>query len=296
LAYFTRTCERYGVTDPKEKYLGLTQYCSTTVSKFIRSLPSHAKLDYSMLVDELKYFYAHKEVVYSIDKVEAFTAKWRKKQITNLSQFKGYHMKYLELVGEAREGERITMWDYNRYFWEGLPDSLRQKIENRMININPELDVAVPFKISKVVKAAEHILSPHRFDRHLLAQTGYDSSEEEDSVPRPKHQPKGRSTRSQQSSSEDSEDDIQPLFKPKPPTPPRSPSKRKEVTIKKNDEIDDMLEKLVQTDADKPEFRTLSIKILRKEPNLKAEIEKLCETIRTAQHKPNLPRNSPRPP
>ena len=298
LEYYEQACERYSVTTSRDKYKGLIQYCAPKVIKTLKSLPSHKDKAYTRLVEELKYFYGDDEAIYNVNKVEAFATKWRQRKISDLEQFKKYHRKYLEIVGEAREADRITSWDYNRFFWEGLHESLRRKVENRMLTTNPDLDVTTPFKISKVVKAAEHILSPHRFDQHLLTRSGYNSSDvdETDVPPKPKPSSKPKYREVSEDDSDDSDDDIYPLFKSRPPTPPKPSPKGKVVKLKEDDEVDSLVEELAKMDINKPEFRALSIKILRKDPSLKGELDKMYETIKAAQPKPNYPRNPPRPP
>ena len=85
--------------------------------------------------------------------------------ITSISQFKRYHRKYLELVGEAKKSSQISAWDFDRYFWEGLHEEFRVRVEYCMLATNPSLDVSVPFRMTKIVNAAEychphHIKSP----------------------------------------------------------------------------------------------------------------------------------------
>jgi len=75
--------------------------------------------------------------------------------------FKQYHRKYLELVGMALAAGHISEQDNNRHFWEGIHHSLRRRIEDRMLVVDPDLDVSTPFDMRKVVKAVEHIYNKH---------------------------------------------------------------------------------------------------------------------------------------
>jgi len=130
LDYFRRTCLRHHVTKSEDKYQGLLQYCSDRVLTTLQNLDSSITQDYDELVKELYYFYGPNEATYSIGKIESFTAKWRKQMITSIDRFKRYHQKYLELVGEAKKSSQISDWDYDRYFWEGLHEAFRIRLEN----------------------------------------------------------------------------------------------------------------------------------------------------------------------
>ena len=125
LEYFLHLCEQNHVTSSEDKYKGLIQYCTHKLAKTLQCLPSHKDRDFEMLLQELEYFYGSREATYSIVKVEIFTSESRTVRITTLGQFVCYHRKYQELVGKAKEEGRLSKWDYNRYFWEGLHESLR---------------------------------------------------------------------------------------------------------------------------------------------------------------------------
>ena len=48
-----------------------------------------------------------------------------------------------------------------------------------MIATDPRLDVSVPFSITKIVNAAEYLLSSNRFDKNLISRTTLLSSDTE---------------------------------------------------------------------------------------------------------------------
>ena len=95
----------------------------------------------------------------------------------SLDQFKTYKLKFHGLVGTAREKRKISSRDVNRYFWEGLNESFRSRVEARMLVTNPDLDVSVPFTIKAITEGADYILNPNRFDQHLTTRKGYQSSD-----------------------------------------------------------------------------------------------------------------------
>ena len=300
LDYFQKTCIRYNITAPEDKYQGLLQYCSDRVLDTLDSLNSSETQDYDMLVKELKYFYGKNEAAYSVGKVEAFTAKWRQRPITSIDQFKRYHRKYLELVGEAKKFSQISLWDYHRYFWEGLPEKFRIKAEYRMLATDPNLDVSVPFEIFMVVKAAEYLLSPNRFDKHLISHTNYLSSETE---PEPEQPSKYSKPNKKLSSDSESDNEIRPLFKSKfseselpsisriaqPPTLKSSRRSKKE-----DKDIIELTRKLGDLSLNDQDYTVLFMEIISRDPSLKDVLE--TPQSRTARLGQRQVSQFPRPP
>ena len=145
----------------------------------------------------------------------------------------GYHRKYQELVGKAREEGWLSKWDYSRYFWEGLHKDLRHKIEDQVLAADPDLDIGVLFKLREVAGYANKILTPHRFDQHLFSHTAYYSSDTEPKQEMPKQHKKQESFESdledstapskgkhakhkkpkkEESSDNNSDDSVKPLY------------------------------------------------------------------------------------
>jgi len=302
LAHYKLACERHEVTASEELYQGLTQYCSPKIIRTLRNLPSHKHKDYNLLVGELKYFYGDSQKTYNIAKVEEFTNKWRQRRMKTINQFKRYHRKYLELVGQAREEKKISTWDYNRYFWEGLHETFRNLVEGRMLTITPDLDVSTPFSISKVVTGAEHILSPHRFDQHLFIKPGNHSS---DTEPESDPTPKRRKPKKESSSEDDSMEDELPPPRRKPYTPPRTfppsqpsfptrpPTGKSKDSKSKEDDIKTLVTQLSHLEISDPQYRVLYVDLIRKEPNLKDAFDR---PARRQAPRPFLTPSRPPPP
>ena len=192
----------------------------------VKKLPSYNSGDYRKLVKDLYYFLENDNHTYSISKVQSFTKKWRHRRIESLDQFKRYHRKYLELVGKAAGSRSMTEGDFNRYFWEGIHSSFRRKVENRMLVIDPDLDVSVPFDMAQIVKAAGYILNQRRFDQHLFAKSKYNSSDT-DSDSDDDYRPKriaSDSDSEQGNDSDASHDSRAPLIRKKKSSPSPRPS------------------------------------------------------------------------
>ena len=221
---FDLMCEQYRIYTPEEKYVRLLQLCGPKIAKSQKRMPSHKDKDYELLLKELKYFYGDTKTKFSIGRIEKFSAKWRARDISKIQTFKRYHRKYLELVGPARESRKISGWDYDRYFWEGLNRSFRRRIENRMLATNPDLDITQPFDLSHVANAAEYLLSTNRFDQHLFKQPGYGSSETESEPDMPPVRTKRKKRYSSYEDSESSSDtNVEMLPRRDRERPPKQP-------------------------------------------------------------------------
>src|SRR6266481_16828 len=57
----------------------------------------------------------------------------------------------------------------------GLPRHIRKRLEARLFQVDPNLSLTMPFHVNMIIKAAEHIFDPSRFDKDL------DSDNEESS-------------------------------------------------------------------------------------------------------------------
>jgi len=50
-----------------------------------------------------------------------------------------------------------------------------------MLATDPDSDVTKPFPISGIIRGAEYVLSPYRFDQHLSRKTNHQTSDTESS-------------------------------------------------------------------------------------------------------------------
>jgi hypothetical protein len=287
LQYYEHLCQEKGVTSPIQKYRGLLRYCSSKIANRLRSLPSHQHENYDKLLEDLEYFYGDGKGCLNMSKVESFTAKWREREIRTIDQFKDYQLKYHGLVGKARELGKIPDSDYNRYFWEGLHESFRIKVENRMLTTNPSLDVSTPFKISKIVKGADYILSPHRFDQHLLTKSKkpkyhYKDSDSDTESDTPSYRPKHHHSPAPDSEAEEESDVPQkplpqrPTSRVKlPPTPPKTPpTKHQKVKVQEdNEDFDRMIEELSKMNVGTPVYMAAYFQFCRRFPEFKEHLE-----------------------
>ena len=260
---FTDICSTAKVTSDAKKYKALLRNCIPKVAREIKGFPSYPYKDYKLLLQELQWFYGEDPKHFNIHRVRKFTSNSRRHKITSIKEFKSYHRKYLVLVGQARAHKKISREDYHRYFWEGLNVSLRNRIENRMLATDPDLDVTIPFHITKIVNAAEYVLSPFRFDQHLSGKSGYYSSETESEEERPARHHRKHVHVTYDNPFSSSEEDIEEPVKtrtrertPRLKSPPPQESKPKK---KQGEDMDKLISQMGQLNLADPRLQNLCI-------------------------------------
>ena len=305
LEAFNRICLRHNITTSREQYLGLLQYCTPKMAQSIRSYPSHASLEYPVLVDELKYFYGTRKVYFNKKEVNEFIEKWTRRPMVNFDRFLRYHRKYYELLGEARAQHLVSRRDYDGYFWEGLPKAFRKKVEYHMLATNHHLSNSSPFRMKEIVKAAQYILSPERFDKHLHQEdhqegTLYSESDQEVHTRRRKHV---RET----SSESESEAEVRPLSKPKtlrtiPHLSRKSKTKKPSAqgvkkVAKEDDDISELARRLADISLSGPDYTALYVEIVSMDPTFKDAFETpRNREARLSQKQTSPPSRPPLPP
>jgi len=208
LLHYERCCAQYQVTQDDQKCLGLPSYCSDNVATTIESLESFINGDYQALVKDLQWLYDgdRQTAEYHTGYIEEFGKEWRKETVANLETFKQYHREYIEVAGHLKNTNRIDANRFNQGFWEGLPADTRDRLERRMTDEDPSLDLAVPFPIEKIVKAAEFVFSRNRFDKHL--REGLDLSIRPKEKGESSRRPRSRKRREEASDAESEEEYV----------------------------------------------------------------------------------------
>ena len=194
LVHYESVCAQNKITDDKEKCKGIIQYCNDEVADTIESMDSYYNGDFPKLKEDLEWLYDgnRKRSETHRGDIEDFTRSWRKDKIENLEKFKKYHREFIRLAGALKISQRVTESEYDQYFWSGLHQWTRDRIEKRMTDDEPTLDLSVPFPIQKVRKAAEHIFSRDRFNKYLC---GGRASEDQSTKSKSKVKSRSRKSR-----------------------------------------------------------------------------------------------------
>ncbi|EGO27699.1 hypothetical protein SERLADRAFT_346823, partial [Serpula lacrymans var. lacrymans S7.9] len=164
--HYERICQANNVTADNEKCSSILQYCSTYVREIIEGMKHFITPSWNSLKDEiLQYFDAAKaEAKFKEHHLKQLVDASHKKKMGSLDDFKSYIRKYVRVGGWLLAKSKITQDVFNRFFWKGLPKTLRHHVENRLLQRDPTLDLSQPFVFDNVVKAVEHVLRRDRFD------------------------------------------------------------------------------------------------------------------------------------
>jgi hypothetical protein len=185
IQHYERLCDQNNVTLAKEKCETVTQYCSKKVGEFIEALESYSKSDWDQLKGDLLKFYDNDRSSkrYRQKDILAYTEETKLKKIKDLSTWKRYTRGFVCIGGWLKSKTKISEDEHATYFWQGIPRTLRMRIENRLLAQDPTRSLATPWPVEKVEAAAEAILQRDRFDRNLIDsdEEEQDETDEEDS-------------------------------------------------------------------------------------------------------------------
>jgi len=162
----------------------ITRYVSRSVAEVMEGLPEYHAKNWIDFVTQMKDLYNHVKVEkrYSAHDLDTFVADKTHKFIQNLSKFRKYQRGFFRIGGWLLQHQKITEDQFRKAFWMGLPLHVRNRLENRMLQVTPTLSVSKPFPIDLVIKAAEHIYDPSRFDREKEEAVSDDDSDDTDKV------------------------------------------------------------------------------------------------------------------
>ena len=222
------------------------------------------------MLNEVHYYFGDRSECLNLGKLEKLTKRTRQKKMLTMGQFQQYQLRFHQMVGPALEKERISTKDVNRYFWEGLEEGFRVRVEAHMLATNPELDVSVPFSIEDVRQGADYILNPNRFDQHLAAKDCLESSDSESDL--------GDLLKGQKylgdSSGEDSDDEVKPLIQRRQlHTPPKTPPRGKKSNKREEKDLDKLVEGMKKLQASEPAYWAQYACFVKEYPQLQNFIE-----------------------
>ena len=179
IKHYERLCSQRSVIDDIDKVENITQYCSKSVRECIESLNSYTEKDWRQLKrDILELYDADRErKKFRLKHLERFVKESRQEAgIESKSAWIEYKREFQTIAGWLRkEGKLKDVTQEYLYFWYGIPKSFRNKLENRLLILQPNHDLETPFTIDQVHHAAGQLLCRNRFDKER-----YDSDEDEE--------------------------------------------------------------------------------------------------------------------
>lgn len=139
-----------------EKCTRLVGYCDSNTQDLIEDVPSYRQGDWKGLVKQLKLYYVadDKSDKYTIDGLDRFTKK--KRSIQNKKEFLEYYREFCRRAGPVKDelGSTTT----NRYFWSGMPLTLRSDITGELMKREPGHSSKKPRPIEEIRKIAVYLL------------------------------------------------------------------------------------------------------------------------------------------
>lgn len=186
IKHYEKLCVQKSVTDDEERIQNITQYCSRSVREFMEGLPSYSGKNWEIFVqDLLEYFDAERYTKrYKRGDLEAYCKHMRHKKSTmRMPHWKSYNRKFIRIAGWLESHKKISSDEKALYFWKGIPQDFRDKLEARLLAIDPDHDLENPFDVESVSKVAKSLLQRNRFDNERSLsedETDYDSDSESD--------------------------------------------------------------------------------------------------------------------
>ena len=170
LHFYERLCQKHHVVSDKDRVESITQYCSQSVKKFMEGLQSYQIPNWNNFVRDIKKFYeADKDDRRFVTRDLEKLAKHSKlKSVKTMKAWNKYMRDFIRIAGWLRQHSRLAEYDYRYYFWIGIPEKLRAKLEARLVAQLPNHDMSEPFPTDDVIKVAEGLLHRRRFDRDRL--------------------------------------------------------------------------------------------------------------------------------
>ncbi|KZP28133.1 hypothetical protein FIBSPDRAFT_685114, partial [Athelia psychrophila] len=285
LIHYELLLEQHNIHNGKDRCELITRYVSDKVSQFIQALDSYNSHNWPALQsDILKYYDADKDTKkYRPEDLTKLVLQSKKQRIRNLAEWRHYGRKFITIGGWLLRKTKITTEVYATQYWSGIPRSLREKLENRLVANNPARSLVTPLSVAEINSAAEGLLQRDRFDSHFANSgsdsddsdsdsggNGSDSSDSSDDLKTRRrritkkakyHKGKGKVSVSQSESSSSEED--APVARLR-----GHKSQKIRVSGKSEPEIDSMIKELNSMSAHDPSYAVLVLKAMRIDPNV----------------------------
>ncbi|KZP29953.1 hypothetical protein FIBSPDRAFT_726795, partial [Athelia psychrophila] len=249
ILHYELLLKMHNVTDSEDRCDLITRYCSTDVTEFIKALPSYNNQNWqSMKEDLLTYYDADQDLKkYHAPDLSKFAHAARKGKIRKLSEWRTYGRKFITIGGWLLKKSKISDCEFATQYWNGIPRSFRNKIENRLLAKDPARSLTEPFKVSEINAAAEGLLQRDRFDAYLNKSDDDSDSE--------------NSSSEDEDSSSDSDDDLRRL-RNKIKKKAKYQTKKTRFSVSESDS---------DSSDDEPQAKTRASKSLKKKVNSKSE-------------------------
>ncbi|KAJ7070468.1 hypothetical protein C8F01DRAFT_1244205 [Mycena amicta] len=162
------------VVDEKERCTLLLDYCTTNVQNVIRTMEYFRVPRWAGLRREiLRMFDAERtQHKYRPADVVNFAKEMTKKQLTSMTQWRRYSVKYNVVAGGPYAQGRLSEENYLCYFWLGIPKDLRTSLETRILQ-GRSLQDPSQYSMREINIAAEWHFRRTRAETLLLDATEF---------------------------------------------------------------------------------------------------------------------------
>ena len=280
-------CHKEGVTSSKEMCKAVVRYSSQEVVSVIKGLVSFKNHDYTALKTELIFMYDgdRTEVEYGVSDIRHLAKRWNKVKIQDLSTYKEYYKEFQKIVGWLYVRGKVSEEEFKLWFWAGLPERFRRKVEVQLRIGDPNLDVTTPFDLEKITEVVKTMYTRDRFEHripllikghrhHKKKEVNSEESESEEEL-------------ENETSEEESEEEratiaekVKEVTRSKKPTRVKD-EKREKVTPKpvetprENTSIDGLINQMRSLNLNDPRARAFWAEVGRTNPELKYKIREL---------------------
>ncbi|KAJ7016514.1 hypothetical protein C8F04DRAFT_1281195 [Mycena alexandri] len=311
--HYEQLLNKCRITNEQEKCENILAYCSIDVQNVIQTMESFERSRWPRLRKEiLRHFDA--ERVYQKYKpadVEKYAMKKRQEACYSLTQWRKYFVKYNSIAGGPLTKGYLSREDYNAYFLIGIQRPLRQILENRILQSNPNRNDEAQYTIREINEAAEWYFRRNRYESLMIRAADLGEELDDDYS--------GNESDNEASGSDDEESDYEEFMRKKKQ---RAKKKKLERTTKKlatkkmasdkstqkfqgnEDEIAGMIRKLYAMRLDDPEYAPIFYKVMVMDQTgtagkcVKPPVVDRGESTRLPLNRPPMPRQGPdvRPP
>jgi hypothetical protein len=174
LMRYEQCCHDCNLTDGHLKTYTIRRYCNSKVRGVLEGLAESYASSWPKFKKAFEEYFdaARARRKYRETDLVLFTEDSRTERMQNLTQFKKYMREFATIGGWLHQKGKITSEQRCKYFWAGLHKRFRDAAERRILSVEPDWDIATPFRVEMVTGAAKYLLDPERFDADVLEDEG----------------------------------------------------------------------------------------------------------------------------
>jgi len=170
LTHYNNLLTRYNINNEGEKCRTILEYCSESVSDFIKTLEHYKTPNWIGLENQIKLYYDadRKQTRYRPIDLVNFVKRSQLRSCNTLSQWKKYFRQYAIIAGFLLAKQRLSDNDYAGYFWVGIPKDVRTVLEGKLLIKEPNHNISDPWTVKQICDAAEQYFKRDKFSDMLL--------------------------------------------------------------------------------------------------------------------------------